>query len=627
MARQLILATFVVTLAVGCRRVEPYTGAFDLPVAVAVLQPEDGGPFLEPVGLVANQHGGQIVPLALKQGRFLTEDSTVPFLRGNPLPTGALRVLTSVAVTAPTVDAVTAWVGDRRFGHLLEVPWLLDCEAQADRDECAADRIPGAPVEPFAYRDVLSAPEGITLDDLRVKRGYTTSEVWTVTFDGELWWVDGSRSGPQPVAALTGQRWDPDPHALAFTIRDPEGRATAGDRFEIRTQSGLRELDVGGVPTALSAAPDQHTLAMVLDPGDGFPTLAWFDTDSRRVTPVALAPDAVPGRLAWTEDGALLVTDLERSAVWEVAPGATTGLEHVLPWPTLDVAELGGVLFVVPRDGRSLWRVDRVTDELFDTNAAVEGLQGIPFTSSVVGLDAVRLPYRMPEYSDTGIRRFDRSVAISLSSGALVFAHEDTGCLVQSPLGPRSVYDPNSVHLDYSTTFDEVVSGPTLEQSGSTTRHVVVNDCAGIAPAEQWTLRYDEVRQGWEVRGTYSGIQTELALEDQRYVSDGAEVSFVVRSGATPTRDGMTIAFSVDSGVAAAAASTSDVVIRQVAIGVSGDLSTAVWRAGLSGPIGDHEGEGWYVEDLRTVVIAPAAASNEVARVDPQTATVDVGWE
>lgn len=627
MARQPLIAAVLV--AAACRQVQPYTGAFDLPIAVAVLQPEIGGPFLEPVGLVANQHGGQVVPLALKQGRFLTEDSTVSFLRGHPLPTGALRLLTSVAVTAPSTREVTVWAGDQRFGQLLRLPWILDCERDPELRECAEARVPGAPVEPYAYHAVRSAPDGVVLDDLQVKRGYTATETWTVTYDGEAWWVEGSRSGAQPVPAYTGEPWSAEVHRLSFTVRDPQRVATAGDAFVIDTDSGVEEIDLGGTPTALLAAPDQQTLAAVIAPTDGgAPFLTWFDTRTRRSTRVELPPDAVPTRPAWTEDGQLVVSDLGRPAVWEIEPGATTGREHVLPWPTLDAAVLGDVLFVAPRDGGTVWRVDRETDALLDGNVAIPGVQGMDFTANVVGLASIELPYRMPEFSDDGIRRFDRSVAIALSSGAVVFAHEDTGCLVQTNLGPRTVYDPNSLHVDYVTTFDDVVGGPILEENGASTRHVVVNGCAGIAPAEQWTLRFDEVRQGWVVTGSYSGEQATLAREDERYVSARGEVSFVVRSGSTPSRDGWTIRFAVDSGVASATSSSSDVVLRQVTVGVGADPVTAVWRAGLPGPIGDHEaGEGWYPVDLRTTVLVPAASTNEVARIDPQTSTVDVGWE
>jgi hypothetical protein len=616
-------------LLASCLQPEIYTGAFDVPVAIAVVQPEVGGPFLEPVGLVANRHGGNVVPLALKQGRFLSEDSTVSFLRGNPIPTGALRLLASVAATAPSVDEITVWAGDERFGTLLRLPWILDCAAEPDRDECAADRIPGVPVEVGLRVRAVSAPDGLSLADLDGKRGYTATETWTITYDGAAWWVEGSRSGRQPVPAETGVWWSAEQHRLSFTVRDPQGRARAGDAFVVETDTGAREIDVGGAPVALLATDDQRSLAVIVERTDGGVVLGWLDPETELLAPVALPADAAPGRLTFAEDGALLVADRARPAVWEVEPGATTpAREHVLPWPVLDVAELGGVLHVTPLDGRSLWRVDRATGELLDTNPVTPGVQGLALTANVIGLEAIRLPYDMPEYDDSAIRRRGRSVGVSLSSGAVVFVHEDSGCLVQSSLGPRTVYDPNSIYQDYATSFDDVLGGPILEQNGASTRHVIVNDCAGIAPAEQWTLRYDEVRQGWVVTGSYSGEQRELAREDERYVSDEGQVSFLVRAGTLPSRDGWTIRFSIDSGVAAATTSSSDVFLRQVAVGVSGDLTAARWRAGLPGPIGDHEaGEGWYPVDLRTTLLTPAAATNEVGRVDPQTAVIDVGWE
>ncbi len=626
MARQPLIP-LALTFA-ACAEPEPYTGGFDTPIAVAVLAPELGGPFREPVGVVANRHGGQLVPLALKQGRFLAEDPTASFLRGNPIATGALRVLGAVAVTAPTLAEVTVWAGDERYATLLRADWILDCDAAPDRRECRGPRIAGVPVEADLAVRLVSSPDGAALDGLDGKRGYTATETWTITADGEVWWVEGSRSGRQPEPAIPGEPWSAEQHRLSFTLRDPAPRARAGDAFVVETDAGVREIDVGGAPVALLAADDQRTLAAIVRPADAGPSLAWFDTLTETLTPVALPADAEPGRLAWTEDGRLLVSDLGRPAVWEVEVGATTAREHPLPWPTLDVAELGGVLFVAPADGRSVWRLDRATDELLDTNAAVPGVQGLRLTSNVTGLEAIRLPYLMPEFDDSGVRRQGRSVAVALSSGAVVFAHEETGCLVQSSLGPRTVYDPNSLFQDYSTTFDSVAGGPSLEQNGASTRHVVVNDCAGVAPAEQWTLRYDEVRQGWVVTGSFSGEQAALAREDERYLSDGGEVSFVIRAGALPTRDGWVIRFSVDSGVAAATSSSADNPLRQVSVAVSGDLTPAVWRAGLPGPIGDHEaGEGWYAVDLRTVLITPAAATNEVGRVDPQTAVIDVGWE
>ncbi|MCB9689664.1 MAG: hypothetical protein H6738_16200 [Alphaproteobacteria bacterium] len=626
MTRASILALVALT---GCLKPEPYTGAFDVPVAAAVLQPEVGGPFLEPVGLVANQHGGEILPLALKQGRFLTDDPTVSFLRGNPLATGGLRVLTSVAVTSRGTQEVTAWAGDQRFETLIRVPWILDCASEEPRPECESPS-PVAPVEQEAFVEVLSTPDGLTIEDLRVKKGYTTTETWTVRFDGSAWTVEGSRSGPQPDLATTGVPYSSQLHRIGFTIR---GSAKVGDTFVVKTRNGIEEIGVGGAPEVLSLAPDLQTLAMVVhDTSQDLPVVRWFDTATQTVLgTVALPADARPHRLTWTEDGALLVADREHPAVWEVEVGATVALEHPMPWPTLDVAELSGdrsKLWVVPITGQELWVFDRETDAPVDSNPSVPGDQGLRFQVDVVGIEAMRLPYRMPELTDDLIRRYARSVAVSLSSGSVVFAHEDEPCLVQDPLGPRSALDANSTFVDYSASFVSAARGiPVLEEVGSSGRHVVVDRCAGTAQTETWTLRYDEQIQAWRVRGTWSGEQQAVAYEDERYLSDRGEISFTVRAGHTPTRDGWSIRFSVDNGVAAATGDLDGDKVRDVDLGVGGDPVYFEYRVGIAGPIGDHDGEGWVPVDLRPLVLVPGISTNEVGRVDPQDPLVDVGWQ
>jgi hypothetical protein len=290
----------------------------------------------------------------------------------------------------------------------------------------------------------------------------------------------------------------------------------------------------------------------------------------------------------------------------------------------------------VPIDSGSLWLVDRDTDELIDVNAALPGVQGVPFTTSVMGIEALPVPYRMPEYTDDAIRVIGRSVAVVLASNRIVYAHEASGCLVQDNLGPRT--EPNSSTLgagfDYSWTWSSSVPGPpALEGQGASGRHVAVNTCAGIAPTEQWHVTYDEVVQAWRVRGTLSGDQEALAYEDIRYLSDGGEVSFMIRSGATPSQDGWRISFDVTAG---SAQSTGDLDnppdgIPEIALGVATDPTFFQYRVGLAGPIGAHEGEGWYPVDIRPLLLVPGASSNQVGRVDPQqeppAAGVELEWQ
>jgi hypothetical protein len=631
-ARQSLIPALL--LAAGCEKPLPYEGLFQLPQSSAVLQPEIGGPFAEPIGFVANGHGGEIVQLALKQGRFLTDDETAGFLRTNPLATGGLRVLSSVAVVAPTVHEVTAWAGDQRWGTLLRVPYLYDCDRTPDRPECEG-ALPGDPVEQDAFYRLVSSPGTAEIHDITVKKGYTTTEEFTVTYDGTVWNVVGSRSGPQ-ANAVTGLWYTSDLHRVSFTITDPGGKAQPGDAFVIRTENGLSENDVGGTPLAILTSPDQSLLALIVqDRTDGRPRLRWFDPEAREVVgDVTLAADSAPARMSWAEDGTLLVSDTAHPAVWEVAPGDAVALEHPMPWPTLDVTALDGDdlvrrLYVVPVDGHSLWVYDRDTDEPFDVNATLPGDQGMEFTANVTGIEALRRPYWMPEYSDDGIRLTGRAVAVALSSSKIVFAHEETGCLVQDALGPRTDQSSQSYLglSDVSTTY--LTTYPTAAQldiQGSSGRHVVVDACAGIAPSQSWTVTYDQNVQAWRVHGGLSGEQANLAYEDVRYVSDDGGISFLIRSGAVPSRDGWRIDFVVNDGVAEANGDSNGDGLPEISIGEGADPVYFDYRVGLRGPEDDHQGEGWYPVDIRPFVLVPGASTDTVGRIDPQDAEIEVGW-
>ena len=294
----LAVALLSVAALGACRDDELYAGAFEMPTAAAVLDPVAGGPFAahEPAGLVANGIGGRIVLLALKQGRFLTDDDTASFLRSNDLPTGGLRLLTSVAPYAPSTYQVDVFAGDAHFEQLVEVPWIVGY------DELEGGRT--VPVEGYSSYyppDESGATAGATIRDIEVKQGYTSSEVWTITYRGPDWVVEGSRSGRQPTTVVPGQRFVAEERRVAF---DLVGEGVEGDVITIETWNGLVEHDVGGRPLELSMAPDQRFLAMIVhDTELDRPVLRWFDPAERRVVAdVALPADSLPHRMTWAED-------------------------------------------------------------------------------------------------------------------------------------------------------------------------------------------------------------------------------------------------------------------------------------------------------------------------------------
>ncbi len=615
----------------ACNDDEIYTGAFRQPVAAAVL-PAELGPSAdhEPIGLVANGVGGRIVPIALKQGRFLNDDTTASFLRTNDLPTGGLRLLTSVAAYAPDPYEVSVFAGDAAFSQLVEVPWVVGSEEKNGQT---------VPIEGYAsyYEPDTTAAPGVRVEGVEVKKGYTTSETWTLTSDGQAWQVVGSRSGRQPDVAVPDVRFVAEERRIAFTINSA---GSAGDIVTIETWNGLVEHDVGGVPRGLEMVVPEGgdpALAMIVENEDGARVLRWFDPATRRVaSDVALSTAAQPERMDVGDDGNLYVADEALPAVWEVPIGSIRATEHVLPWPVSDVSmatvpitDLDGnpverrTLFVVV-DGRELWMVDMADGQPIDINPWLPGVQGLPFASVVQGIDVVPGKHLLSEYDAAARRESGRTVMVTLADGSAVFARQESGCLVQDVLGPRTVSSGSGAGaggLDFSTNFsEEVPTGPYLEPNGASGRHVAVNPCGGIALEDNWDLIYDQNLGAWKVLSERRGEQVALAYEDQRYTSDLGEVSFLLRAGLTPSIDGMIISFQVDEGVSKADGDNDGDGTREVPFGVPGDPIAFAYE------VGPRDGN-WYAVEERPYALVLGQSTDSVLRIDPQAGRVDAQWQ
>lgn len=609
-------------LLAGCEDPEPYEGRFDLPSAAAVLQHQVGSPFDEPIGYVASGHTGLISLLALKQGRFLTDDDHVSFLRAAPIATGRLRLINGLAVWAPEPHSVYVFGIDKTFGQLFRVPHVVDIDDDGIPVEA------GTTVSDPEFTDADGSGDDPVLDDLRIKPGYTSTEEWTVEFDGVEWWVSGSRSGEQPVPATTALPFVAQERAVSFTVR---GEASAGDYFSFTTDNGLVEYDVGGTPLHLSMAPDASRLAVVVqDEALGRTVLRWIEPELGTVLGDAALPEAAaPARMAWSEDGQrLYLADVGLPAVWEIQTDAGDSvIEHPLPWPVSDVASLTDPdtgqtrLYITPLGGREVWMLDAETDQLIDINASAPGIQGMHFTSPVQGIEAIPVAYDHLQLDNDGVVVRSRSVAVSLYAGELAFMQERSGCLVQDGIGPRTdVESGYGSTYDYEASFDAAGSAAYLEQNATNLHHVQVNSCAGVAPSELWTLRYSAVLQAWEVEGVFSGVQETLAFEDQRYTSDLGEISFTIRAGTIPSEDGWVINFEVLDGAMSADGNNDATDDREVQFDMPSDPIYFQYRVGPTGG-------GWDLVDDRPFVLVLSQDSDLVGRVEPQTGEIEVDWE
>jgi hypothetical protein len=603
-------------LAVGilgsCASNEEVSGTLDTPAPIAVLEPTTGGPFDEAVGFVADRHGGRIRVLALGRGRYLSDDPFASFFRGSSLATGSDRLLSGVVAYAPDADHTTVFAIDKRFGQLLAVPHVTGRDVNGYPKEYKTQ------LKRAEFVDVDGSGDSVTVDSILVSDGYATTETWTMTFDRGRWSVRGSRSGLQQHRAYAGSPYQANDGAISFVIR---GEATQGDQVLIETDAGIEEYDLGATPIAISMAPDQSRAAIVTDTGS-LAQVVWLDPATRTLSaPIEIPPESTLGRMAWTADsGHLFIAGGQASQVIEIEPGEVdTVTIHAMPFPVHDVAPLfddtDQTLFIARSDLAEVWLYDVTGQSMIDINRATPGTDGMRFRSAVRGIAALPTAYDWPE-TENNVPRSGRSVAVSLYEGKLVWMEEGTGCLVRDVLGPRSeIRNQSSISSDFTTLNFSVGTTETafLEPIANSQRHINVNTCGGIARSEGWSLRYDRLVQGWHVENELGGEQSTIAYEDQRYLTDEAEISFVLRAGRVPSEDGWGIRFDIEDGVLTADGNNDDGDgIRDFTFDMPSD--PAVFH---------HERDGV----LRPFIAVAAESADIVLMIDPADGFIDGVWD
>lgn len=597
-----------VAWSAGCRKTDDFSGSLNTPAPLAVLDPALGGPFDDPVGYVADTHGGRVRALDLARGTYLTDDPAAAFYPGSRLSLGAARIPAGIAAASPSPDRVHLLVADRAHRQLAVVPHVVGVANGAPIE--ATPRLGEVTVDD---RDASGGDLRATVQVPRLDQA--TDETWTFTFTSGLWRAEGSRSGKQRKPAATNGWWTPDQPGVLVLI---EGDATPGDRITVEVDIGVQEVDLPGTPEALALAPDGQRAALSLSDDDGGGALWWVDAATGALDgEITLAGGALPRQLAWSADGATLyVADLGLAGAWAV--DAASGVATFLPagFPVIDVAPLEGDagprLFLARADRAEVWVMDPTTATFIDVNVSTPDVDGMVFLSPVRGLAPIHAPYQLPRNA-LGERTTGRSVAVSLASGAVVFMSEERGCLVPDGLGPRTVRTSQINPLgDYEPSFDAGGEEPYLEPTEDSRHHVIVNACAGVAPTESWRLRYDTLAQGWRAEGSLSGPQEALVREDVRYLSDTGAVSLWLRSGTLPSTDEMNLRFDVEDGVLEANGAQPGSTVRDVNVDLPARpmVYTAPWFEG------DHP-----------FVVVAAQAADIVVAFNPTDGRVTWVWE
>jgi len=616
----------------GCQDVVSLEPRYDGPAGAAVLHPDEGGPYYEPVGFVTNARSGLIHPLDLKHGWLLADDPASPFLWGASIPTGADRILGDISAWAPDSETVTLFASDAAFEVLLEIPYVIGVDDS------------GFPIEPTpelvgaGFADADSSGDSAELLAFSLENGRAATETWVMVYDGAEWVVTGSRSGEQRFRARFLEPYATDDRSLKFTI---SGTATAGDEIQLKVDSGIVEHDLSGVIQAQTLLREHGLLMLsVYNLNNDVARLVAFDVNAGEVAGrIELPSGAVPWRMSATDGGDVLyVADARSPAVYEVLidavdPAAsavrilpTSGPVADLAWQGEadpdsedDVAEGYDHLFVAVASANTVDLFDLRADAWKDINPYTPEIDGIFVGSPVTGIGRSLLPASLPEIGPGGGQLEDRVVAIASFEGEMLLVEASTGCVAQDALGPYAIPDSENPFVDVGAS-----STPILEFSDADNQSFRVNPCGGIAREEQWTATFDEVRGAWVIDGSISEVQEALAYEDERYVSDDGALSFLILAGLNPSTDGDQIRFEVREGIAR----------------VNGDLNgdgqvDASFGEALELParpipysyLAGDTGGGWDRVNRKTGVLWPITNSDSVLRVNVGSATIENTWD
>jgi hypothetical protein len=629
-------------LLVGCEPLNYRLGVFDGPISSAVLDPT-GTVFEEPVGFVANSRNGIIIPLDLKHGTLLGDQYAAPFLRPRWIATGARRLLGHMAVWSPAADQVVVFAADTAHEVLVEAPYMVGFD--------------GAPIVPTPrytepeFVDVDGSGDPPSLSNVVLRRGWTTTESWIVESDGDEWVVYGSRSGRQPRNARSSEPYRSKEREIEFLIK---GKGTRGDRFVFRTETGVKEHDLGGIILALQRVPGEDLLiAAVWDPLVEEGSVVLWDLMLGAERGRFIMPDeSQPWRFTFGATAAdLYIADAHQPLVYETelnlqepdlsywreieTDGAIGAIAYIEDEPDPQLADVipdgdTGLyddpsverdyahLFVAPVGANRVDVFDLDADVWLDVHALDQSDRGIDLRSPIVGLAATPERVMLQQETNWGTRVQEKVVAVTTYDGSLILLEGDSGCAVNTVEGAHVPIVQGVESISFADAGKE--SNPYLYKDGATQRRIMTTRCGGVARSEKWTAIYSEVDGTYELEGTKSGIQVNRAIEDQRYVSDNGDISFTILAGTMPATDGDTFLFFMDEGIL-----RIDQAIRQAGFSsepleLPAEPIVFQYQAGPTGG-------GWDEYDLRAFILVPVTNSDLVLRVRLQAWETEAIWD
>lgn len=623
-----------------------------------------------PVAFVTNFRSGRIVKLDLKHETYLRDLPYASWVRSGPLATGDDRFLEHVASYTRYASAddftVSVLATDSTRAQLLTIPYL---EAGFEPLPGCMPFTPGIPRRPLCIPELsgqlsvnqslregslpLVGPEGTEISGASVtgfwlREGRTTTEDWHVLYDAArgTFRVVGSRSGLQVAEASPNEIYYSDHNEIEFQVVVPEGTTLeTGAGLEFSTDSGLKELELGGLAGDLKVLPEQGLalVALQVNPLDetqpdaqeaatGSGYLVGIDVQAAQagevsptsfrlqLCPDALEPDGscatevIPSGMDVDKTGQrVFIADAgDGGVVYEVdltaEPPAVTVLHGF--GPNLDVAwvedrtvENGFQhLFVATLDDGDVYVYDRRANRMLDVNPLTAPIDPVLLRTPVRALAASQVPVDIREASDEQVPLQSILVAASTFDGQIYAIKGENGCLTYASPARASVStSTDSIGLSEDRG---VPSNPTMMSmsGGNGDTLAILNSCGGISPTETWTFSYDALAGGYKVRGSVTNppgeYMTLLAYENERYVSDGGEISVYIQTGTLPTSDGDTFSLAITGNITPYTTSS-----------YTGDLEIYTQTYG-------DRNQPWTPVNFRSVAVVPVIASDSILKLD-----------
>ena len=520
--------------SLACTQPQNYQAMFDGPSYISIRNPESLDMFSEPVGFVSNSRSGRIVPIDMVHMGPFSDQIAAPFLRGRGVATGSQRQLQKHLVYQNEVGDVRMIIHDPFHQKLVDIPYLSD------------GRTPIVPMssEPV-FADNDTSGEEAVLSNIVLSTGYTTTEEWTMTFDGESWLVMGSRSGPQPNASFD-ESYTSNEGEVSFTIT---GSASLGDKITFSSDTGISEIDVGGIPLSFAATDDQ-IIVSVWDPENEQGGLTIFSLSTKLQLAHYPAPEgSQPWLISIIDDNTVFVSDAYNPTLYRFS-----FQEDWVPISTPDVVE--DLHFLSSDSSNKLYVGGPYSISRYDIDEqSWDNLNLLDQTSNSIQLFNPFQEFSTNSMSGTlptrhnGEYREDEMILVSFASGEVMMLEGERGCLSTTSDGP-SLEESGYAGASSVIFYDEgTASTPFLTTDTYASSQISLNPCGGILKDESWSITFDETRGDWEIEGSVTGIQTKRAVPHERYISDRGEISFTIADGALQATDGDSFNFDTRSNL------------------------------------------------------------------------------